>query len=64
MGTGDGSNDAMSTPVVIMTICDGPALLIIVQNDDDDDDDARRYGCLVMPRHKFDFLQSVNEAAL
>ena len=44
MTTGDGSNDAMSIPVSIMTICDGMALLIIVQNDDD----ARRYGYLVM----------------
>ena len=38
----------MSTQIVIMMICDGPALLIVVQNDDDDD--ARCYGYLVMPR--------------
>ena len=38
----------MSTEIVIMTTCDGPALKIIVQNDDDDD--ARRYGTLETPR--------------
>ena len=38
----------MSTPVIIMMIYDGPALLIIVQNDNDDD--AWCYGSLVTPR--------------
>ena len=41
----------MSTPGVIMMICDGPALLIIVQNDDEDG--VRHYGYLVMPRRYF-----------
>ena len=46
MTTGNGKNDAMSRPVVIITVCDGIALLIIVQNDDE----ARRYGSLVTLR--------------
>ena len=61
----------MSTPVIIMMICVGMALLIIDQHDDDDD--ARRYVSLVMPRRyiindvlrhhlSFDFLQFINNA--
>ena len=41
MMTGDGLNYAIPTPVVIMTVGDGMALLIIVQNDNDDN--ARLY---------------------
>ena len=41
------NDDAMSTQVVIMTICDGMALLITVQNDDDYE--ARCQGSLVTP---------------